>query len=105
MEASERERGRWARELHDETLQDDGALKLLLAAARRSDDLAGLHAALDHGVEQIAGAIDRLRSLITDLRPAALDQLGSGPALEALVERIERQSGLRISLDVDLTYE
>ena len=95
MEASERERGRWARELHDETLQEMGALKLLLAAARRSDDLAALHSALDQGVEQVADAIDRLRSLITDLRPAALDQLGAGPALEALVERVERQSGLR----------
>ena len=105
LEASERERGRWARELHDETLQEMGALKLLLAAARRSDDLAALHSALDQGVEQVAGAIERLRSLITDLRPAALDQLGAGPALEALAERVERQSGLHISLAADLAYE
>jgi signal transduction histidine kinase len=105
LEASERERGRWARELHDETLQELGALKLLLAAARRSNDIAALNSALDQGVEQIAGAIERLRSLITDLRPAALDQLGAGPALEALVERVERQAGLRVSLDLDLAYE
>jgi signal transduction histidine kinase len=105
IEASERERGRWARELHDETLQEMGALKLLLAAARRSDDAAALHTALDRGVEQVSEAIDRLRSLITDLRPAALDQLGAGPALEALVERVERQSGLSVPLDLDLAYE
>jgi signal transduction histidine kinase len=105
LEASERERGRWARELHDETLQEMGALKLLLAAARRSEDVAALHSALDQGVEQVAGAIERLRSLITDLRPAALDQLGAGPALEALAERVASQSGLRITMDVDLDYE
>jgi signal transduction histidine kinase len=105
LEASERERGRWARELHDETLQEMGALKLLLAAARRSDDLGALHAAVEQGVEQVGGAIERLRSLITDLRPAALDQLGVGPALEALADRVGRQSGLRISLDIDLAYE
>jgi signal transduction histidine kinase len=105
MEASERERGRWARELHDETLQEMGALKLLLAAARRSQDLEGMHDALDQGVEQLAGAIERLRALITDLRPASLDQLGVGPALEALVERVASQSGLRISLRQDLAYE
>jgi signal transduction histidine kinase len=105
LEASERERGRWARELHDETLQEMGALKLLFSAARRSDDVETLHATLDQGVEQIAGAIERLRSLITDLRPASLDQLGIGPALEALVERVQRQSGIAISLRVDLAYE
>jgi GAF domain-containing protein len=47
LEASERERGRWARELHDETLQEMGALKLRLAAARRTDDVAALHSAID----------------------------------------------------------
>jgi two-component system, NarL family, sensor histidine kinase DevS len=105
LEASERERGRWARELHDETLQEMGALKLLLAGTRRSEDVATLRAALDQGVEQLSGAIERLRSLITDLRPAALDQLGVAPALEALVERVVRQSGLHVSLELDLAYE
>ena len=38
--ASERERGRWARELHDETLQQLGGLRVLLAGARRSADPA-----------------------------------------------------------------
>jgi signal transduction histidine kinase len=56
-------------------------------------------------VEQLTDAIERLRALITDLRPAALNQLGTGPALEALVERIARQSSLPISLEVDLAYE
>lgn len=35
IEASERERTRWARELHDETLQELAALKLTLNGARR----------------------------------------------------------------------
>ena len=37
VEASEQERRRWARELHDETLQELGALKVLLESARQSD--------------------------------------------------------------------
>ena len=37
IEAAERERGRWARELHDETLQNLAGLRVLLSAARRSD--------------------------------------------------------------------
>ncbi len=36
IEASERERTRWARELHDETLQELAGLKVLLASARPS---------------------------------------------------------------------
>ncbi len=41
IEASERERGRWARELHDETLQALGALRVLLSAALRRGFRAG----------------------------------------------------------------
>ena len=35
LEASEQERGRWARELHDETLQGLGGLQMLLSSALR----------------------------------------------------------------------
>ena len=41
MEARERERTRWAREIHDETIQGIGALRLQLANARDLDDQAG----------------------------------------------------------------
>ena len=37
VQASEQERRRWARELHDETLQELGALKVLLERARQSE--------------------------------------------------------------------
>jgi signal transduction histidine kinase len=38
MEARERERTRWAREIHDETVQGLGALRLQLANARDLGD-------------------------------------------------------------------
>ena len=38
MEARERERTRWAREIHDESIQGIGALRLQLANARDPDD-------------------------------------------------------------------
>ena len=37
VEAAENERARWARELHDESLQDLAGLKILLAAGRRRE--------------------------------------------------------------------
>jgi signal transduction histidine kinase len=105
VQASEHERRRWARELHDETLQDLAGLKVLLSGARRSEDPARLDDAIDQAIELITIGIANLRSLITELRPASLDELGIEPAVQALVERVRAQSGLQIELDVRLAYE
>ena len=45
--------------------------------------------------------IQEMRRLIADLRPAALDQLGVGPALTALVDRVEAESDVSIDLRLD----
>jgi signal transduction histidine kinase len=87
IEAAEQERRRWARELHDETLQGLGALRLVLSTARSSGSGDRLEAAVDHALEQLDLEIENLRALVTELRPASLDELGLVPALEALVER------------------
>ena len=104
LAASEAERARWARELHDETLQALGSLRLLLAGARRSGDPETVGAALDNGINQLEADIANLRGLITELRPAALDQLGLAPALLALVDRV-RRGGLDVDAQIDLGYE
>lgn len=103
IEASERERTRWARELHDETLQELGGLSVLLSTARRTSGDTG--AALNDAVEQIELSITGLRHLITELRPAALDTYGLGAAIEALVQRVAAVSGLDIATDVTLAWE
>ncbi|HEU4977024.1 MAG TPA: GAF domain-containing sensor histidine kinase [Baekduia sp.] len=103
--ASERERARWARELHDETLQELAGLRLLLAATRRATDLEKVRTSLADGIERIDEGIRNLRSIITDLRPAALDQLGAQAALEALANRVEQRAGVKIELDLDLGWE
>lgn len=105
IEASEAERARWARELHDETLQQLAGLRVLLSGARRSSDPQRIAAALGDAVEMLTTGIADLRALITDLRPAALDELGLEAALKTLVERVTQQSGLAIDLDVALAFE
>ena len=105
IEASERERQRWALELHDETLQELAGLKVLLTGARENGDVDTIHATLDAAIEQIDTEITGLRRLITDLRPAALDAFGVKAALEGLAERITTTSGVEIVLQVDLAYE
>ena len=85
--AADTERRRWARELHDETLQGLGALRVLLASALRLGDPNENEAAMRAAIEEIETAIGNLRAIITDLRPSALDDLGLRAALGALIER------------------
>jgi signal transduction histidine kinase len=101
IEASEVERRRWARELHDETLQDLASLKLKLAAARRSEDLAAVRAVLDDVSEQLTIGIRSLRQLIGELRPAVLDDAGLRPALESLISRSARPD-LTLTAEIEL---
>jgi signal transduction histidine kinase len=101
IEASEIERRRWARELHDETLQDLASLKLKLAAARRSDDLGVVRAVLEDVSEQLSAGIQSLRHLIGELRPAVLDDAGLRPALEGLITRSARPD-LTLTAEIEL---
>lgn len=97
--AAERERTRWARELHDETLQGLGGLRVLLASAlRRGGD--ALQTAARDAVEQLSLEITNLRSLISELRPASLDELGLQAALESLVERMAAKGEVQIEADI-----
>ncbi len=86
--AAERERARWARELHDSVLQGMGSRRLLLSSALKSGDPERLTGAVEEGLRDVGRDIDDLRGLITELRPATLDQLGLVAALEDLAERV-----------------
>jgi signal transduction histidine kinase len=97
LAAADAERRRWAQELHDETLQALGGLRVLLSAARRAGDAEALSQATDQALEQIEQEITNLRAIITELRPAALDELGLEAALEALFERHRAINDLEIS--------
>lgn len=104
IEASEQERRRWARDLHDETLQGLGALRLLLSTAMRSDDQE-LRSRVVRAIDQLDVEIENLRALVTELRPAALDELGLAAALRSLVERVTTQDDVAVELDVRLRWE
>ncbi|MHB8241982.1 MAG: GAF domain-containing sensor histidine kinase [Solirubrobacteraceae bacterium] len=102
LAAADEERRRWARELHDETLQGLGGLRVLLSAALRRDDQQTAKDSMRDAVERIEHEIANLRSIITDLRPPALDELGLRAAIESLLERHHEQSGLEIEHELTL---
>jgi len=105
LAAAESERRRWARELHDDTLQGLAGLRVLLASAGPEAE----RASVDHAVELVATRIQEqiegLRTLITELRPAALDQLGLKPALESLLERAGAVEGLDVTSEIEIGPE
>ncbi len=101
MAAADEERRYWARELHDETLQVLGGLRVLLSGTLRRGDVARYQPAMQQAVDAIEQGIAGLRSIIADLRPAALDDIGLKPALEALLDR-RSEGELTIERRIDL---
>jgi PAS domain S-box-containing protein len=100
MQAAEAERGRWARELHDETLQGLAGLHVLLSSGLRAPDPEAMRARIALAQEQIETAMESLRGLINDLRPAALDELGLVASVRDLAQRIETVYGIAVEVDL-----
>ena len=105
IDATERERGRWARELHDESLQSLAGLRVLLSSLKRGGGGANPDELLGRAIDQVDGTIAEMRRLIADLRPPALDELGLEAALEALVDRLAVGQLLDVELKIDLSFE
>lgn len=104
LAAAEAERQRWARELHDDTLQSLSALRVGLSTAKRSGKPDALEKAVASAIDHLEEGITNLRALITDLRPASLDELGAAAAIQALGERAERH-GIDVDVSIDIAAE
>jgi signal transduction histidine kinase len=89
LAAAEAERARWARQLHDGTLQGLAELRMSLAAMEGADPFA-VQELLQRAIADLEREAERLRSLIVDLRPTALDREGIAAAIEQLADRVER---------------
>jgi signal transduction histidine kinase len=100
--AQEEERGRIARELHDETAQFLTALSLNLATLKNllpeEPQTREMIDDLQSQTRQMSKGIYRL---VHDLRPAQLDDLGLVPALEFLAEEEYKLAGLQVVMKVE----
>jgi signal transduction histidine kinase len=96
VQAQELERRRLARELHDETGQ---ALTSILLGLKPLEEALTEHparAALAELREHVVAALQDVRRLAVELRPAVLDDYGLVPALERLIEAFAEQTEVRI---------
>jgi len=86
VQAAEAERARWARELHDETLQGLAGLHVLLSSEIWPADAEGMRERIRVVQDEIENEMEKLRGLIAELRPAALDELGLADFVARLAE-------------------
>jgi signal transduction histidine kinase len=105
LQAQELERARLSRDLHDQTGQALAALLLGLNAARRAGTLADAQASLADLDGIVREALADVRSIAVRLRPAALDELGLGAALERLASTVGDGSSTQVTVTTTLNDE
>jgi len=98
LEVQEEERGRLARDLHDDIGQALTALKIQLESLHRAGEPA-LRARVAEGVETVQHTLERVRQLSLSLRPPQLDDLGLAAALRSHVDRQAGVAGLAAHFD------
>jgi signal transduction histidine kinase len=99
VQQHEDERRRVSLELHDQTAQVWAAVKMQLGLLREKSP-EDLSPRFDRTLELVDTGIQSIRSVTTNLRPPLLDDLGLGPAIRALAETFEGQSGLEVTVNL-----
>ncbi len=101
--AAAQERARLARDLHDAATQTVFSMNLTAEAARMAlsrepDRVPGM---LDRLQELARDALAEMRSLVDQLRPQSIKDIGLVRSLERHAEARKRRDGLSVSLSVD----
>jgi signal transduction histidine kinase len=102
VEAQEAERRRLALELHDETGQALTSILLGLKAIRRSETEEAAARAEADVRALVVQALQDVRALAVELRPAALDDFGLVSALRRLAETFSERSGIETVVDTNV---
>lgn len=105
QQAREDERRSIAREIHDELGQVLTGIKLDVAWAHSHHPAEPAHSRnrLADALERITGAMDVVRRIATELRPAVLDDLGLVAALEWQAQQFARLTQVRTTVDLPPT--
>ncbi len=99
VSAGEDERRRIAADIHDDSIQVVTAAGMRLEILERSISDPAQLALLAPLQQTIALAISRLRHLVFELRPPALDLEGLGPALRMYLDVADEQTSTSYNLD------
>jgi PAS domain S-box-containing protein len=100
-EAQENERRALGRELHDRVGQNLTALNInlnILKGALPANAAAALRTRLDDSLALVDSTVESMRDVMTELRPAVLDDYGLTAMLHWFAEESGRRSGLSIEV-------
>ncbi|MGD1034934.1 MAG: sensor histidine kinase [Candidatus Dormibacteria bacterium] len=98
LDASDAERHRIARNLHDGVVQDLATIALGLRS-RADRDGEGDRVSMLHAADATADAIEELRTLLREIAPPDLQEVGLAAALDELAEPL-RDGGVEVSVEV-----
>jgi PAS domain S-box-containing protein len=100
--ASEAERARLAREVHDVLGQELTGLKMDVAWVSRRMAQTEAHDVVEERLQSMLGRLDSMigtvRRIATELRPGALDDLGLREAIEEHAREFQARSGIAVNV-------
>lgn len=105
VDAQESERKKIARELHDEIGQILTAVRLGLHAVKRTSESSASLSRIDETVVIVDEALERVRELSLEIRPAMLDDLGLVAALRWYLNRFCERAGIGGRVHADFADE
>jgi len=101
LRASEEERQRIARELHDDTAQRLATLMVRLRLLERAADEVTREEQVDELRKELQEAADGVRRIARGLRPPELEDAGVAMALRAHARSLQEASGLLVEMEVE----
>lgn len=101
VEVEEEKRRVVARALEEETAQRLASLLVRLRLERRDPDAVELVALVDEARDEIAHALEVIRSYAGERRPAVLDELGLTAAIEAEARRVMEAHQVAIRVEAE----
>lgn len=102
VEVQEEERRAIARELHDRVGQTLAALNInliIMNGQLLEDSKQRIGSRLEDSMHLVAEAISLVRNVMTDLRPAVLDDYGLEAALQSYVDQYKSRYDIKVLLD------
>ena len=101
LRATEDERQRIARELHDDTAQRLATLILRVRQVAMQRDDVRRAAIFEEVREEIVDAADGVRRMARGLRPPEIEELGLGPSLMAHARTLRESGVFMVSMEID----
>lgn len=102
VHAQEEERRAIASDIHDDSIQSMFAVGLTLFTLRKALTDAAQADLVDRVQRNVDESTNRLRHLLFELRPAALDEGGLAAALREYLDVMKAESGIEVALETAL---